>query len=267
VLLSRWLLTKPQFLILDEPTAVLTLAPTPIIRLIETLCADGLALLVISSELEELVGYADRVIIMRDRQQVAELALSELRAGDHERYCGIRSNHDASIVPKTGQPKRRWPKGMPQIIALLLVLVVDSLVAPHFPDATGRATVRQPDRYFQPRRAGGAAGDWHDAGHRHRRIDLRRGGDGDCRRDGGNDRGRAQPAGGAARIAGGGALAGLWNGILVAVLKIQPFVATLILMVAGRGVAQLITSGQIVTFDFRIWRGSAADRCCCSRRR
>ncbi len=46
-----------------------------------------------------------------------------------------------------------------------------------------------------------------------------------------------------------GALAGLWNGILVAVLKIQPFVATLILMVAGRGVAQLITAGQIVTFD------------------
>ena len=37
-------------------------------------------------------------------------------------------------VPKTGQPKRRvnWPKGMPQILALLLVLVVDSLVAPHF---------------------------------------------------------------------------------------------------------------------------------------
>jgi ribose/xylose/arabinose/galactoside ABC-type transport system permease subunit len=37
-------------------------------------------------------------------------------------------------VPQTGQPKRRfnWPTGMPQIIALLLVLVVDSLVAPHF---------------------------------------------------------------------------------------------------------------------------------------
>ncbi|MEN8470859.1 ABC transporter permease, partial [Enterobacter cloacae subsp. cloacae] len=48
---------------------------------------------------------------------------------------------------------------------------------------------------------------------------------------------------------GSGVLAGLWNGILVAVLKIQPFVATLILMVAGRGVAQLITSGQIVTFN------------------
>ncbi len=48
---------------------------------------------------------------------------------------------------------------------------------------------------------------------------------------------------------GTGIPAGLWNGILVAILKIQPFVATLILMVAGRGVAQLITSGQIVTFN------------------
>jgi len=42
---------------------------------------------------------------------------------------------------------------------------------------------------------------------------------------------------------------GLWNGLLVAVLDIQPIVATLILMVAGRGIAQLITEGQIVTFN------------------
>ncbi len=50
---SRWLLTKPQFLILDEPTRGIDVgAHAEIIRLIETLCADGLALLVISSELE-----------------------------------------------------------------------------------------------------------------------------------------------------------------------------------------------------------------------
>lgn len=46
-----------------------------------------------------------------------------------------------------------------------------------------------------------------------------------------------------------GALCGLWNGFLVAVLKIQPIVATLMLMVAGRGIAQLITEGQIITFN------------------
>jgi simple sugar transport system permease protein len=46
-----------------------------------------------------------------------------------------------------------------------------------------------------------------------------------------------------------GLACGLWNGFLVAVLGIQPIVATLILMVAGRGVAQLITEGQILTFS------------------
>ncbi|KQT54969.1 sugar ABC transporter permease [Aureimonas sp. Leaf454] len=48
---------------------------------------------------------------------------------------------------------------------------------------------------------------------------------------------------------GVGLTCGLWNGFLVAVLRIQPIVATLILMVAGRGIAQLITGGQIITFD------------------
>lgn len=46
-----------------------------------------------------------------------------------------------------------------------------------------------------------------------------------------------------------GLLCGLWNGFLVAVLDIQPIVATLVLMVAGRGIAQLVTEGSIVTFN------------------
>lgn len=44
-----------------------------------------------------------------------------------------------------------------------------------------------------------------------------------------------------------GMVCGLWNGFLVAKIKIQPIVATMILMVAGRGIAQLITEGKIVT--------------------
>lgn len=46
-----------------------------------------------------------------------------------------------------------------------------------------------------------------------------------------------------------GLVCGLWNGILVTFLEIQPIVATLVLMVAGRGIAQLITEGSIVTFS------------------
>ena len=46
-----------------------------------------------------------------------------------------------------------------------------------------------------------------------------------------------------------GVLCGLWNGFLVSKIQIQPIVATMILMVAGRGIAQLITKGQIVTVN------------------
>ena len=45
------------------------------------------------------------------------------------------------------------------------------------------------------------------------------------------------------------AVAGLWNGVLVAFLRLQPIVATLILLVAGRGIAQIVTGGQIITFQ------------------
>ncbi|MBP6654595.1 MAG: ABC transporter permease [Propionivibrio sp.] len=49
---------------------------------------------------------------------------------------------------------------------------------------------------------------------------------------------------------GAGLLCGLWNGFLVAGIGMQPIIATLILMVAGRGIAQLITGGQIVTIYY-----------------
>ncbi|ODA35740.1 sugar ABC transporter permease [Veronia pacifica] len=45
-------------------------------------------------------------------------------------------------------------------------------------------------------------------------------------------------------------IAGAWNGLLVIYIGIQPIIATLMLMVAGRGVAQLITDGQVLTFNF-----------------
>ena len=55
-------------------------------------------------------------------------------------------------------------------------------------------------------------------------------------------------------------LAGVWNGVLVSIFRLQPIVATLILMVAGRGVAQLITNGQIPTFEHEgfTWLGSGS---------
>src|SRR5262245_12618388 len=72
--LARWLATEPRLLVLDEPTRGIDVgAHAEIIRLIRELCDKGLALLVISSELDEIVTYSDRVIVLRDRAHVEQL--------------------------------------------------------------------------------------------------------------------------------------------------------------------------------------------------
>ncbi|MDU2928621.1 ATP-binding cassette domain-containing protein, partial [Bradyrhizobium sp.] len=73
-LLARWLATSPKLLVLDEPTRGIDVgAHAEIIRLVRDLCEQGLALLVISSELDEIVTYSNRVVVLRDRAHVEEL--------------------------------------------------------------------------------------------------------------------------------------------------------------------------------------------------
>ncbi|MET1028160.1 MAG: sugar ABC transporter ATP-binding protein [Dongiaceae bacterium] len=73
-LLARWLAIDPKTLILDEPTRGIDVgAHAEIIRLIQTLCRDGMSLVVISSELDEIVSYSDRVIVLADRQHISSL--------------------------------------------------------------------------------------------------------------------------------------------------------------------------------------------------
>jgi len=75
VLLARWLATAPRLLILDEPTRGIDVAAkAEIIRLITELRARGMAILFISSELEEVTKACARVIVLRDRRTVAELS-------------------------------------------------------------------------------------------------------------------------------------------------------------------------------------------------
>jgi simple sugar transport system ATP-binding protein len=73
-ILARWLATDPALLILDEPTRGIDVgAHAEIIKLIRELCARGMSLAVISSEIEELVAYSSRIRVLRDRVHVAEL--------------------------------------------------------------------------------------------------------------------------------------------------------------------------------------------------
>ncbi|MET9734770.1 sugar ABC transporter ATP-binding protein [Streptomyces sp. NPDC006458] len=74
VVLARWLARKPKVLILDEPTRGIDIgAKAEIYQIIADLAADGVAVLVISSELPELLGLSDRVIVMQGGRITGEL--------------------------------------------------------------------------------------------------------------------------------------------------------------------------------------------------
>ncbi len=74
LLLARWLAIKPGVLLLDEPTRGVDIgAKSEIYRIISELAAQGIAVLMVSSELTEIVGMSDRVLVMREGQIVGEL--------------------------------------------------------------------------------------------------------------------------------------------------------------------------------------------------
>jgi ribose transport system ATP-binding protein len=81
VLLARWLATEPKVLLLDEPTRGIDVgAKAEVQALVDELARDGLAVLLISSDMEELVDGADRVVVLRDGAVVGELAGDEVSA-------------------------------------------------------------------------------------------------------------------------------------------------------------------------------------------
>ena len=79
VILARWLLTHPKYLILDEPTRGIDVGTkTEIQRLVRRLAKDGMSVTFISSEIEEMLRTCSRLIVMRDRNIVGELRGTEL---------------------------------------------------------------------------------------------------------------------------------------------------------------------------------------------
>ncbi|MFN3682817.1 MAG: sugar ABC transporter ATP-binding protein [Fimbriimonadaceae bacterium] len=82
VILARWLASEPRFLILDEPTRGIDVgSKAEIERLMADLRKEGLAILFVSSELEEVVRNCHRVCVLRDRRQVGLLEGDRVDAG------------------------------------------------------------------------------------------------------------------------------------------------------------------------------------------
>ncbi|MDR0496854.1 MAG: sugar ABC transporter ATP-binding protein [Treponema sp.] len=80
VILARWLLTNPEFMILDEPTRGIDVGTkTEIQKLILKFAGEGKSIAFISSELEEMLRTCSRMVVMRDRNKVGELVGDDLK--------------------------------------------------------------------------------------------------------------------------------------------------------------------------------------------
>src|SRR5579884_3265156 len=79
VVLAKWLVTNPSVLILDEPTRGIDVgSKAEVHRIISTLARDGLAIILISSDLPEVLAMADRVLVMHEGRITAEFTHADV---------------------------------------------------------------------------------------------------------------------------------------------------------------------------------------------
>ncbi len=100
VVVSKWLAGRPRVLIMDEPTRGVDVgAKAEIHRLISQLAQQGLAILMISSELPEVLGMSDRILVMRGGRIVAEYSREE--ANQELVVTAMMSETDHNRTPKS----------------------------------------------------------------------------------------------------------------------------------------------------------------------
>ncbi|WP_030703792.1 MULTISPECIES: sugar ABC transporter ATP-binding protein [unclassified Streptomyces] len=102
VLLARWLCLEPKVLLLDEPTRGIDVgAKAEVQSLIDELAREGLAVLLISSDIEELIEGADRIVVLRGGAVAGELSGDEV---DESRLLEVLADHSPGSVPAGRAP-------------------------------------------------------------------------------------------------------------------------------------------------------------------
>ncbi|MGF6700394.1 ribose transport system ATP-binding protein [Paraburkholderia sp. MM5496-R1] len=105
VTIGKWLFSDAKVFLLDEPTAGIDIgAKADILRLVRDLAATGMVIVVVSSEFEELLAVADRIIVMRDGQCIAERAAHETTEHELVLLAGGQSAINPSAAATSPQP-------------------------------------------------------------------------------------------------------------------------------------------------------------------
>ena len=100
-ILARWLASHPRLLILDEPTRGIDVgAKLEIEKLMAKVTSEGMAILFISSDLEEMVRNSHRVAVLRDRQKVAELPREKISEANIMHAIASTEGQPSVVMPK-----------------------------------------------------------------------------------------------------------------------------------------------------------------------
>jgi ABC-type sugar transport system ATPase subunit len=95
VVLARWLATKTKLLIFDEPTVGIDVGVKyEIYTLMQKLAAEGIGVIIISSDLPELLGMSDRILVMCDGRLTGELTRAE---ATQERVMALATSFEAKV--------------------------------------------------------------------------------------------------------------------------------------------------------------------------
>ena len=131
VVISKWLETKPKVLILDEPTRGIDVgAKVEVHQLVDDLAAQGMAIILISSDLPEVLAMSDRILVMREGRQMTIL---DHREATQERVL-------AAAMGQPDQPGDVLPEddGIDRAAAAKAMATIDELVAGGAPADGGR---------------------------------------------------------------------------------------------------------------------------------
>jgi D-xylose transport system ATP-binding protein len=102
VVIAKWLMTKPKILIMDDPTRGIDVGTKfEIYKIMNELAEKGIGIIMISSELEEVLGMSDRVVVMHEDQSVATL---DIREATQEKIMALATGTAPTLKPE--RPKR-----------------------------------------------------------------------------------------------------------------------------------------------------------------
>jgi ribose transport system ATP-binding protein len=99
IVIGKWLHRGVRLLLLDEPTAGIDVgAKADILNLVRSLAADGAAIVIVSSDFEEILAVAHRVLVLREGHLVAERSARDISEHDLVLLCGGRTENNSSQV-------------------------------------------------------------------------------------------------------------------------------------------------------------------------